>query len=90
METQASLIAKLIAKAEEDPDFRQQLLSDPNSALKAAFDINVPDDFNVVVHEEDARTSHLVLPTSADLTDAQLVQAAGGGLGGCSGSVIWN
>lgn len=33
-----------------------------------------------MVHEEDARAAHLVLPASAELTDAQLEQAAGGGI----------
>ena len=69
---------KLIAKAQQDTDFRRQLMADPNSALKEAFNIEVPDDFNVVIHEEDAHTAHLVLPTSAELTDVQLQQAAGG------------
>ena len=81
METQESMIKKLIAKAEEDSDFRGRLLANPSSALKEALDIEVPKDFNVVVHEDDARTVHLVLPASAELTDAQLQQAAGGGCG---------
>ena len=78
METQQSIMKKLIAKAQEDSDFRGQLAADPSSALKEAFDIEVPEGFNVVVHEDDARTAHLVLPASAELTDTQLEQAAGG------------
>ena len=78
MDTQQDLMEKLIAKAEEDSDFRQQLLDNPSSALKEAFDVEIPSDFNIVVHEDDARTSHLVLPASGDLSDAQLEQAAGG------------
>ena len=78
MDTRDSMLEKLLAKAEEDTDFRRRLLASPRSALKEAFDIEVPEDFNVEVHEEDARTAHLVLPASAELTDAQLQQAAGG------------
>ena len=78
MDSQDSLLKKLVAKAEEDTDFRGRLLANPNSALKEAFDIEVPDDFSVMVHEDDARTAHLVLPASTELTDAQLQQAAGG------------
>ena len=78
MQTHDSLLEKLKVKAEEDPDFRKQLLANPTSALTETFDISVPDDFNIVVHEDDARTAHLVLPASAELTDAQLEQAAGG------------
>ena len=78
MDTRETMLEKLVAKSEEDTDFRTRLLADPRSALKEAFDIEVPDDFNVEVHEEDARTAHLVLPVSTELTDAQLEQAAGG------------
>ena len=78
MDTYDSMLAKLMAKAEEDSDFRKQLLTNPSSALKEAFEIVVPDDFNFVVHEDDARTAHLVLPASTQLTDAQLQKAAGG------------
>ena len=88
MDTQQDLIKKLIAKAEEDTDFRASLLDNPSSALKEAFDIQVPDDFNIVVHEDDARTAHLVLPTSPELSDAQLRKAAGGGICG-SGTTDW-
>ena len=78
MESQESLLKKLVAKAEEDTDFRGRLLANPNSALKEVFGIDVPDDFNVIVHEDAARTAHLVLPATSELTDAQLQQAAGG------------
>ena len=78
METRESLIEKLVAKAEDDTDFRGRLIADPGSALKEVFGIEVPIDFTVVVHEDDARTSHLVLPASAELSDAQLQRAAGG------------
>ena len=78
METRNSMLEKLIAKAEADSDFRRLLLADPRMALKETFDVEVPNDFDVVVHEEDARTAHLVLPASTELTDAQLRTAAGG------------
>ena len=78
METQRSMMEKLIAKAQQDAGFRGRLVANPSSALKEAFDIEVPEDFSVVVHEDDARTAHLVLPASTELTDAQLQQAAGG------------
>ena len=78
MDTRESMLERMVAKSEEDTDFRAQLVANPKSALKEAFDVEVPDDFNVVVHEDDARTVHLVLPAAAELTDAQLAQAAGG------------
>ena len=79
MESKQTMLEKLVAKAQEDKDFRGWLVANPNSVLKEAFDIEVPADFSVVVHENDARTAHLVLPASPELTDVQLQQAAGGG-----------
>ena len=78
MDSQQNLMERLIAKAQEDTDYRRRLLADPNSALKEAFDIEVPKEFNVMVHEDDAHTVHLVLPASPELTDVQLQRAAGG------------
>ena len=78
METQQSMMEKLIAKAQEDADFRGRLVASPSSTLKEMFNFEVPEDFNIVVHEDDAQTAHLVLPASSELTDAQLEQAAGG------------
>ena len=78
MDTRETMLEKLVAKSEDDTDFRTQLLADPRSALKEIFDIDVPDDFTVEVHEDDARTAHLVLPASSELTEVQLEQATGG------------
>ena len=78
METREDMLEKLLARAGNDEDFRGRLVANPRSALKEAFDVEIPDDFNILVHEDDARTAHLVLPASAALTDAQLQQAAGG------------
>ena len=89
METRESMLEKLIAKTEADANFRNRLLANPNSALKEVFDIEVPDDFNIVVHEDDARTAHLVLPESVELSDAQLEQAAGGAVFCSSSTPFW-
>ena len=79
MDTPENMLQELVTKAQEDSDFRSGLLANPRSALKEAFDIELPDDFNLEVHEDDARTAHLVLPFSGELTDGQLRRAAGGG-----------
>ena len=78
MDTRETLVEKLITKTEEDTEFRGRLMANPRSALKEVLGIEVPGDFKVVIHEDDARTAHLVLPASKELTDAQLQQAAGG------------
>ena len=88
METQASMMEKLLAKAAEDSEFRTKLLAEPRTALQEGLGIQIPADFNVVIHEDDVRTAHLVLPASPELTDAQLEHAAGGGICG-SGTTDW-
>ena len=85
METQASMLQKLIERAGDDADFRGRLVANPRSVLKEALDIEITDEFNIVVHEDDARTAHLVLPASAQLTDTQLEQATGGSDEWCTG-----
>ena len=81
MNTREDLQQKLVVKSEEDTDFRARLLADPHSALKEVFGVELPESFNVVVHEEDARTAHLVLPASEELSDIELQQATGGDFG---------
>ena len=78
MDTRQSLINKLVTKTQADKDLRNRLLTDPNSVLKEVLNVELPEGFKVMVHEEDARTAHLVLPPPAELTDEQLQQAAGG------------
>lgn len=73
----------VIAKAWADPDFRRRFVDDPRAALKADFDIEVPEDVRITVHEETTDSMHFVLPTKpAEMSDADLVydelRAAGG------------
>ena len=88
MESQDSVLQKLIAMAEESTEFRERLLNNPGPALEEAFNVQIPDGFSVVVHEDDAQTAHIVLPASSELTDAQLQHAAGGG--GPCGFAWWD
>ena len=55
----------LVSKACSDEAFRELLLSDPRAAVEAELGITLPEDFIIMVHEEMADTSHLVLPPVA-------------------------
>ena len=68
---------RILGKADEDSEFRALLIADPKAAISA----EIPDGFNVVVHEDNATTAHLVLPPSPVLTEAELEAAAGGWVG---------
>lgn len=80
--TQGSLTAseireRLLAQAAESDDFRARLLADPKAVLREDYDIVIPENMKLFVHEEDAVTAHLVLPRSKKLTEAELATASG-------------
>ena len=79
MTTATELRAQILSKADEDSDFRAHLIADPKAAISAEIGANIPDGFDVVVHEDGATTAHLVLPPSPTLTEAELEMIAGGG-----------
>ena len=68
----------LVDKACEDEEFRDQLLTDPKSAIRQELDIELPASLSIQVHEDSAETVHLVLPASPKLSEAQLTRVAGG------------
>ena len=76
--TVSALRQQLVEKAAADGEFRSQLLADPKAAIKAEIGMTVPSEFNIEVHEDTANTSHLILPPSSQLGEADLVQVAGG------------
>ncbi len=65
-------------KATEDEEFRSRLLADPKGVIGEELALTIPDDFNVVVHEDTPNTAHFVLPPSAELTEKELGTAVGG------------
>ena len=78
MGTVAEMRAHVMTKAAEDHDFRSRLMEDPNAAISSEIGVDIPDDYNIVVHEDSGTTTHLVLPPSGSLTDQELEKAAGG------------
>ena len=76
--TQEALRAELVAKAAEDDGFRARLIADPKAAIRKALGVELPESVAVHVHEESPLSAHIVLPPSADLTDADLEGIAAG------------
>jgi len=76
--TQEALRAELVAKAAEDDGFRGRLIADPKAAIREALGVELPESVAVHVHEESPLSAHVVLPPSADLTDADLEGIAAG------------
>ncbi len=79
MKTVAEMEDMIRVKADEDEEFRQQLIESPRDAIKEATGMTVPDGFSINVHEESATEFHLVLPPAGSrLSDEELRGAAGG------------
>lgn len=74
----------IIVKAWRDEPFRKSLLSDPKKAIEKEFDIVVPPDMKISVHEENEHSIHLIVPSvpsnfsAKDLSDDELRDVIGG------------
>ncbi len=76
--TVGAMRERLLEKAADDETFRARLLADPKAVVQDELGVKIPDGFTLEVHEEAADTSHLVLPPTAALGDADLEQVAAG------------
>jgi hypothetical protein len=71
MSDKQNMQEKIIKKAWEDAEFKKELLSNPKAAIEKELEIILPDDVEIKVVEETAKTFYLVLPVNpADAGDA--------------------
>ena len=75
--TISEMKTRILARAVEDAELRASLVSDPKSTVSAELDVETPDGFTIVVHEDDSAAAHLSLPVSNQLTPAELAEVAG-------------
>lgn len=74
----------IIVKAWRDEPFRKELLKDPKKAIEKEFDIKVPKEMTISVHEENEHSLHLIVPsvpsdfTADELSDKELKDIIGG------------
>ena len=78
MKSGDDMLKHIVDKSAVDEIFRQQLLSDPKSAITAELGITMPESMNVVVHESDMQTVHLALPPDPNITEEQLEAVSAG------------
>jgi hypothetical protein len=72
-------INKIISAAQEKPEFRKLLLDDPKKVFENKFNFKLPENFEIVVHEDTANKLNIVLPhTSEELTEVELSAVSGG------------
>ncbi|MEN3165663.1 NHLP leader peptide family RiPP precursor [Tistrella mobilis] len=72
-------LRRIIARAQEDAGFRDQLKAAPHAALTALFGMEIPAGLTISVLEDTPTHLHIVLPTDETLSDEALEQVAGGG-----------
>lgn len=83
-QSRKDLETAVILRAWKDDAFRRELLANPKAAIAKVTGKPLPDDLQVVVHEETAKTLHLCLPAKpaptagAELADEELEAVAGG------------
>ncbi len=69
---------QILAKAEEDGDFRARLLDDPLTVIGSELEVKLPDALEVHVHEDGPNAVNLVLPPKTRLGEADLQNVHGG------------
>ena len=78
MTTVSDLKTRILVKATEDDDFRARLIADPKSVVSAEAGMEIPEWYDIEIHEDTATATHLVLPPTGELTEADLAMASGG------------
>ena len=60
------------------PTFSETLLANPRTVLSELVSLDIPDKVQVVLNEESLTQIHLTMPSSAELSEADLELVAGG------------
>ena len=72
------MLKQIVEKSALDAGFRQQLLSDPKTAISEELGITMPESMTVKVHQSDMETVHLALPPDPNITEEQLEAVSAG------------
>ena len=78
MQTESEMRAYILMRATEDDAFRARLLADPKGTVEAEAGFTFPANYAFHVHEETATDAHIILPTTSQLSPADLQAVAGG------------
>ncbi len=73
----------LLRRAEEDEDFRARFVADPKAVVEDECDIDLPESFEVKVHEDGNGVANFVLPPSPELKEEHMDRMSGGECGSC-------
>jgi hypothetical protein len=76
--TRSEVEAMIAERIAVDPAFRDTLLADPRVVLSDVVGFDIPDNVQVVLHEEYLTQIHLTIPSGEELTEPDLELATGG------------
>ena len=85
MQTSTEIEAQIRAKADEDEDFRGRLIQDPREAIRELTGVQVPDTFEIHIHEETDKDFHMVLPQAGKHLSNEELSGTSGGFAPTSG-----
>lgn len=77
--TRSEVEAILAERIAADPAFRDALLANPRGVVSEIVGMNLPDNVEVILHEESLTQIHLTIPGTGALSDADLAMISGGG-----------
>ena len=78
MKSGDEMLQQIVEKCAVEPDFRQQLISDPKATISEELGITIPESITIQVHESDMQTFHLALPPDPLLDEEQLEAISAG------------
>lgn len=70
---------KLIKLAQKYPEFRKKLIENPSVTVAKYFNMEIPEELKVMIHEENEKTVHFVLPPQGgELNATEMASVSGG------------
>lgn len=78
-EKKQEFLNKIVKLAAEKPEFKEKLLQNPQEAIQSLVSFTLPEQFEIVVHEDTPNKINIVLPdTSGELSEIELAAISGG------------
>jgi len=75
----SEIISKMISAAMESPELKAKLIENPKGVLEFMTNFKLPEDFEIVVHEDTPNKLNIVLPSNIEeLSELELSAVSGG------------